>query len=191
MIVDIQLNPAVERWERIRDGVLVAESAGFETAFVFDHFAGNLLRGGSDMLECFTLLGAMAAASTTIGIGTLVVNIANRNPGVMAAAAASVQTISDGRLLLGLGAGAAPNTSWSAEHRALGLELAPTIATRHQRLADAIDLLDEMWADERPATFADFHLPRPAAEGLPRCQQRPARPDRGDAHRWLQRAPES
>jgi len=90
-----------------------------------------------------------------------VVNIANRNPGVMASSAASVQSISGGRLLLGLGAGAAPNTPWSAEHRAFGLELAPTIATRHQRLADAIDLLDEMWADDRPETFANFHLPRP------------------------------
>ncbi len=161
MIVDIQLNPAVEPWERIRDGVLVAEAAGFQTAFVFDHFAGNLLRGGSDMLECFSLLGAMAAATTTIGLGTLVVNIANRNPGVMASAAASVQTISGGRLLLGLGAGAAPNTPWSAEHRALGLPLAPTIATRHHRLVETIDVLDEMWSDARPDEFANFHRPRP------------------------------
>lgn len=160
MIIDIQLNPAVEPWERIRDGVVVAEAAGFATAFVFDHLAGNLLRGGADMLECFSLLGAMAAATTTIGLGTLVVNVANRNPGVMACAAASVQTISGGRLLLGLGAGPAPNTQWSAEHRALGLDLAPTIATRHQRLGDAIDLLDEMWATDRPDVFAHFHRPR-------------------------------
>ena len=161
MIIDIQLNPAVERWEQIRDGVLVAEAAGFDTAYVFDHFAGDVLRGGSDMLECFSLLGALAAATSTIGLGTLVVNIANRNPGVMAMAAASVQTISGGRLLLGLGAGAAPNTPWSAEHRALGLSLAPTIATRHQRLADALDLLDELWRDDRPEAFEHFHLPRP------------------------------
>jgi len=161
MIIDIQLNPAVEPWERIRDGVLVAEAAGFGTAHVFDHFAGDVLSGGEQMLECFSLLGAMAAATTTIGLGTLVVNVANRNPGVMAMAAASVQTISGGRLVLGLGAGAAPNTPWSAEHRALGIELAPTIAERHRRLAGALDLIDELWADERAPEHHGFHRPRP------------------------------
>ncbi len=161
MIIDIQLNPAVEPWERLRDGVLAAEAAGFETAYVFDHFAGSLLNGGEEMLECFTLLGALASATSTIKLGTLVVNIANRHPGVMAMSAASVQTISCGRLVLGLGAGAAPNTPWSAEHRALGLELAPTIAARHRRLADALELIDDLWADDRKPEFADFHRPRP------------------------------
>ena len=161
MIVDIQFNPSVEPWEAIRDGVLVAEQAGFQTAWVFDHFDGRLLRGGSSMLECFTLLGALASATTTIGLGSLVVNIANRNPGVMAMSAASVQSISGGRLLLGLGAGAAPNTQWSAEHRSLSLDLAPTIAARHQRLGDALDVLDQLWADDRPDSMHGFVLPRP------------------------------
>lgn len=159
MIIDIQLNPAVEPWERIRDGVQVAETAGFDTAYVFDHFAGNVLRGGEQMLECFALLGALASATTTIGLGTLVVNIANRHPGVMAMSAATVQTVSGNRLLLGLGAGAAPNTPWSAEHRALGIELAPTIAARHRRLADALDLIDDLWDDERKPEYVDFHRP--------------------------------
>jgi alkanesulfonate monooxygenase SsuD/methylene tetrahydromethanopterin reductase-like flavin-dependent oxidoreductase (luciferase family) len=161
MIIDIQLNPAVEPWERIREGVLVAEAAGFRTAYVFDHFAGDLLGGGEQMLECFSLLGAMASATTTIGLGALVVNVANRNPGAMAMAAASVQTISGGRLVLGLGAGAAPNTQWSAEHRTLGIELSPTIAARHRRLFDTLDLIDELWADDRAAAHQSFHRPRP------------------------------
>jgi alkanesulfonate monooxygenase SsuD/methylene tetrahydromethanopterin reductase-like flavin-dependent oxidoreductase (luciferase family) len=159
MIIDIQLNAAVEPWERLRDGVLTAEAAGFDTTYVFDHFAGSLLRGGERMLECFTLLGALAGVTSRIRLGTLVVNIANRNPGVMGLAAATLQTVSDGRLVLGLGAGAAPNTPWSAEHRALGIELAPTIAARHRRLADALDLIDELWAGERPPEYADFHRP--------------------------------
>ena len=159
MIIDIQLNPAVEPWERLRDGVQVAESAGFDTAYVFDHFAGDLLRGGERMLECFALLGALAGATSRIGLGTLVVNIANRNPGVMAMSAATVQTVSGGRLVLGLGAGAAPNTPWSAEHRALGLEVAPTIAARHRRLADALDLIDDLWAADRKPEYTHFHRP--------------------------------
>ncbi len=158
MIIDIQLNPATERWEALRDGALLAEDAGFGTVWVFDHFAGSLLRG-STMLECFTLLGAFAAATTRIGIGSLVVNIANRNPGVMAMAAASVQTISNGRLILGVGAGAAPNTPWSAEHRALGIELGPKLVDRHARLVTALDVMDDLWAIERAAHHETF--PRP------------------------------
>ena len=90
MIVDIQLNPAVEPWERIRDGVQVAEAAGFDTAYVFDHFAGDLLRGDERMLECFTLLGALAEATSTIELGSLVVNVWNRGVGTAVSAAASV-----------------------------------------------------------------------------------------------------
>lgn len=160
MIVDIQLNPAVEPWEALRDGALVAEEAGYGAIWVFDHFAGDLL-GGTTMLECFTLLGAYAAATTRIGLGSLVVNIANRNPGVMAMAAASVQQISRGRLLLGVGAGAAPNTRWSAEHRALGIELAPRLAERHRRFEDALDMLDALWAADRHPDHGTFPAPAP------------------------------
>jgi alkanesulfonate monooxygenase SsuD/methylene tetrahydromethanopterin reductase-like flavin-dependent oxidoreductase (luciferase family) len=160
MIVDIQLNPATEPWESIRDGVALAEDAGFTTAWVFDHFAGKLLRGHT-MLECFTLLGAMAASTTTIGIGSLVVNVANRNPGVMAMGAASVQAISNGRFVLGLGAGAAPSTPWSWEHRDLGIELAPTIALRHARLAHALDELDRLWHPAPDAEVTTFPVPVP------------------------------
>lgn len=160
MIIDIQLNPAVEPWEALRDGVAVAESAGFGTAWVFDHFDGAMLRGAT-MLECFTLLGAMAAATTRIGLGSLVVNVANRNPGVMAMGAASVQSISGGRLTLGLGAGAAPNTFWSTEHAQLGIPLAARLAERHARLGAALDELDRWWDAERPGEMATFPRPVP------------------------------
>lgn len=162
MIVDIQFSPAAEPWESLRDGVQLAEACGFDTAFVFDHFAGNLLNGHT-MLECFALLGAMAGSTSKIGIGTLVVNVANRNPGVMAMGAASVQTISGGRLVLGLGAGASPNTSWSAEHRELGLHIEPTMALRHARLGAALDEIDRLWHPGRADALASFPTvtPRP------------------------------
>ena len=162
MIIDIQLSPAVESWPELRDGVLLAEAAGFDTAWVFDHFAGDVLRG-TTMIECFTLLGALASATTRIGLGSLVINVANRNPGVMALSAASVQAVSCGRFTLGLGAGAAPNTAWSAEHGLLGLELEPTVAKRHQRLAHALDEIDRWWAVDRSPELAAF----PAASPRP------------------------
>jgi alkanesulfonate monooxygenase SsuD/methylene tetrahydromethanopterin reductase-like flavin-dependent oxidoreductase (luciferase family) len=160
MNVDIQFNPAVEPWESIRDGLLIAEDAGFGTAWVFDHFAGSVLRGDTT-LECFTLLGAMAAVTTRIGLGSLVVNIANRHPGVMAMSAASVQAMSGGRFILGLGAGAAPNTRWAMEHDLIGLPLGERMADRHARLGATLDELDRWWAHDRPAELATFPLPNP------------------------------
>jgi alkanesulfonate monooxygenase SsuD/methylene tetrahydromethanopterin reductase-like flavin-dependent oxidoreductase (luciferase family) len=142
--------------------VLLAEARGFDTTWVFDHFAGDVLQG-TTMIECFTLLGALAAATTRIRLGSLVVNIVNRNPGVMALSAASVQAVSGGRFTLGLGAGAAPDTAWSAEHRVLGLDIEPTVALRHQRLQRGLDEIDRLWATDRPAEFASF----PRAEPRP------------------------
>ncbi len=162
MIIDIQLNPAVEPWQRLLDGVLAAEQAGFGTVWVYDHFDGSMLRG-STMIECFTLLGAYAASTTRIGIGPMVVNVANRNPYVMAMSALSVQHISGGRLRLGIGAGAAPGTPWSAEHRLFGIELGATLHERHHRFEAALDVLDTLLAQERPAAFDSF----PRAEVRP------------------------
>ena len=162
MIVDIQLNPAVEPWPRLIEGVLAAEEAGFDTVWVYDHFDGSMLRGTS-MIECFTLLGAYAARTTRIGIGSMVVNVANRNPYVMAMSALSVQHISGGRLRLGVGAGAAPGTPWSAEHRIFGIELGATLLERHHRFEQALDVLDTLLASPRPAELASF----PRAEVRP------------------------
>ena len=90
------------------------------------------------MLECFTLLGALAEATTTIGLGTLVANVANRHPAVLAAAASTVQRISSGRLTLGLGAGTSPASKWSVEHLARGIPLHADIADRHAAVVEQI-----------------------------------------------------
>src|SRR5687767_8407706 len=160
MKIDIQLSPGADTWPELRDGVLAAEEAGFDTAWVFDHFAGDML-GGSTMLECFTLLGALAAATDRIGLGTLVANVNNRPAGVLAAAAASAQAISGGRLILGLGAGAAPGSRWSAEHRELGLDLGATMVERHRRLEAVLDEIDRLWAPDRDESLATFPRPDP------------------------------
>ena len=163
MIIDIQLSPAVEPWPALRQAVIDAEYAGFETAWVFDHFAGDVLRWHHDDRVLHAARARWRRRRRTIGLGSLVVNVANRNPGVMALAAASVQTLSGGRFTLGLGAGAAPNTAWSVEHGLLGLDLEPTVARRHQRLERALDELDRWWSLDRPAELAPFPLalPRP------------------------------
>jgi alkanesulfonate monooxygenase SsuD/methylene tetrahydromethanopterin reductase-like flavin-dependent oxidoreductase (luciferase family) len=166
VLIDVQLSPAAYEWSALRDLTLVAEAVGFDTAWVFDHLSGASLGGaspGSDgMLECFTLAGALAAATSTIRLGSLVTNVANRPLGVLATAAGSVQAISGGRFTLGLGAGAAPGSRWAAEHDALGIALAPTIAARHERVGEAFDLFDALWRPgEREARFDGMPNPSP------------------------------
>jgi alkanesulfonate monooxygenase SsuD/methylene tetrahydromethanopterin reductase-like flavin-dependent oxidoreductase (luciferase family) len=160
VIVDLQLNPAVTPWPELREAVLAAEDAGYSAVWVFDHLAGAVLHGDT-MLECFTLAGALAAATTTIGIGTMVVNNANRAAAVTATAAASVQAISGGRFLLGIGAGPSPSSRFSVEHRAVGIDLLPKLSQRHAALGDTLDLLDTLWAADRPEACATFPRPEP------------------------------
>lgn len=160
MQLDIQFNPSVEPWQQLRDGVLCAEEAGFGTAWVFDHYAGSML-GGTTMLECFTLLGAMAVATERIGLGSLVANTVNRNAGLLATSAASVQHLSSGRFILGVGAGTSPNSTWAAEHLDLGLPLGRTLAERHARFAAMLDELDRIWTPGAEGVAATYPRPDP------------------------------
>ena len=160
MLIDLQLSAATMPWPDLRDGVLAAEDAGFDTAWTFDHLSGAVL-GGDTMLECWTLTGALAARTERIGLGTLVANVANRPPGVLAAAAASAQLISGGRFRLGLGAGTSPASQWAAEQRALDMPVRSPMADRHGALVDALDLFDELWRADRHERFAGFARPEP------------------------------
>lgn len=141
MKIDIQFSPGANDWPVLRDAVLKAEADGYDTTWVFDHFDGAMIAGDRPMLECFTLLGALSEATSTIGLGTLVANVANRHPAVLAAATSSVQRISGGRLTLGLGAGTSPSSQWNSEHVARGIPLHADIADRHAAVIEQIRLI--------------------------------------------------
>ncbi|SOJ57353.1 F420-dependent glucose-6-phosphate dehydrogenase [Mycobacterium simulans] len=158
--VDILYSAAKYAWPDLRVKVSQAEAQGFGTAWVYDHLSGSVL-SSDRMLECFTLAGALAAATSTIGIGTLVVNAANRSAGVTAAAAASVQEISGGRFVFGVGAGAAPGTHWAQEHEVLGNPLHDSMRLRHDHLAAILDLCDILWDPHRADKWTGFPLPSP------------------------------
>jgi alkanesulfonate monooxygenase SsuD/methylene tetrahydromethanopterin reductase-like flavin-dependent oxidoreductase (luciferase family) len=158
MQIDVQFNPAAASWSLLRDAALAAEEAGFGAVWVLDHLAGASMRG-SGMLECFSCLGALATTTTTIGLGTLVANVWNREPGVLAVAAASICEIADRPLLLGLGAGASPSSTFAAEQHAIGATVAATLAERHSRVRVALELIDTMFDPDRPEQFATFPLP--------------------------------
>lgn len=138
MKIDIQISPGTNDWPVLRDAILRAEADGYDSTWVFDHFDGAMIQGDRPMLECFTLLGALAVATSTIRLGTLVANVANRHPAVLAAAASSAQRISGGRLTLGIGAGTSPNSKWSAEHVARGIPLHADIDDRHAAVVEQV-----------------------------------------------------
>jgi len=160
MIVDIQFNQGSAPWPRLVEGVLAAEEAGFATVWNLDHFSGAMF-GADTMLECFSVLSGWAAVTTRIGVGSLVANVVNRTSGMLAHAAASVQNISGGRLVLGVGAGSSPTSEFGAEQRALGIEMLPRMADRHARLIDTIGEVRRIWAAAGSADFAGFARPIP------------------------------
>lgn len=163
--LDVLYSAAKHPWLQLRDNVLRAEADGFQTAWVYDHLSGTVL-SGTRMLECFTLAGALAGVTSSIGIGTLVVNAANRPPGVTVAAAASLQEISGGRFVFGLGAGAAPGSHWSREHELLGMTLPGSMQLRHQHMIDVLDLCDVQWDPQRAPAWSGFPLPTPRPKVL-------------------------
>ena len=158
MIIDLQLNQGSGPWPLLRDAGIAAEEAGFNTLWNLDHFSGSVFDSDS-MMECFTSLTAWATTTSTIGLGTLVANVMNREPGLLANIVSSIQQISGNRLILGIGAGAAPNTMFSAEQDALGISLLPKMVDRHIRLAEVVDIMRSIWANDRDERFIGF--PRP------------------------------
>ena len=161
LVIDLQLNQGSAPWSVLRDAGNAAEEAGFNTLWNLDHFSGKVFESDS-MMECFTSLTAWASTTTTIGIGTLVTNVMNREPGLLANIVSSIQQISGNRFTLGIGAGAAPNTMFSAEQDALGISLLPKMADRHKRLVEVVDIMRSIWAEDRDEHFEGF--PRPAKQ---------------------------
>ena len=156
--IDLQVNQGQCSWAQLGEIAHIAETNSYATLWVADHLSGEVMNAPS-MPECFTLLGALAAITSTINIGPLVANVGNRHPGVLANAAATVQNISGGRLVLGLGAGASPTSTFAAEQLALGITLPVTMSERHAKLEHTLDVLDEIWSPTRDQKFATFEMP--------------------------------
>ena len=160
MRFDLQINPGTSLWPIARDAALAAESAGFKTLWIVDHLSGEVMHA-PDMPECFSLLGALAAVTNKIEIGSLVINVGNRHPGLLANSLATLQQISGGRLVIGLGAGASPSSPFAAERRAIGLLPPEKLADRHAVLVQALDVMREMWSQNRRDELATFPIADP------------------------------
>jgi F420-dependent oxidoreductase-like protein len=126
-----------------------AESAGFDSVFVMDHFYQLPMLGSPDqpMLEAYTALGALATATERVQLGTLVTGNTYRNPALLAKIITTLDVVSAGRAILGIG------TGWfELEHDQLGYEFG-TFTDRFNRLDEALEIILPMIKGERP-TFS-------------------------------------
>ncbi len=141
MLIDVQFLPSASGWPGLAAAAGLAEDLGYTRVWLFDHLAASSLNVEAAMLECCTTLGALAAVTSRIGLGTLVANVANRYPAVLALAVATAQHISGGRVVAGLGAGAAPGSRWATEHDAAGIALVADAAERHDAVVRQIEAI--------------------------------------------------
>jgi F420-dependent oxidoreductase-like protein len=142
-----------------------AEAAGFDAVFVMDHFYQLPMLGTPDqpMLEAYTALGALATATERVLLGTLVTGNTYRNPTLLAKIITTLDVVSQGRAVLGIG------TGWfELEHDQLGFEFG-TFTERFAKLEEALQILMPMIAGEH-VTFAGEYYRTDGAFAVPRIR---------------------
>lgn len=159
MLIDVLLDTFESDWNQVHDAAVAAERAGLAGVLLNDHLAGSV-ESASRVLECWTTLTAIAATVPRITVGSLVLNVANRDAGTLAVMAATLQEVSGGRLLLGLGAGARRDTPYAVEQIALGRPVLNS-ALRRQSVEDAVTRLHAVWSGAFGGA-AGFLRPQPA-----------------------------
>ena len=133
-------------WPRLLDDILEAEALGYDHVWLVDHLTPTDGPAERPCGEAWTLLAALAARTSRIELGVLVTNNLFRAPGLLLKEAATVDEISGGRVILGLGSG------WfEPEHRRFGFELPPA-GERVERLGEAAAIARALLDGERVTT---------------------------------------
>jgi len=163
--------PRERLFDRIVELAVAAEGAGFSLATVMDHF--YQIRGvgpeTEPMLEAYSTLAALSQRTSTIRLGTLVTGVTYRNPALLAKMVTTLDVLSGGRAMLGLGA------AWNDdEHAGYGFHF-PPIRERMDRLDEALAICSAMFREERPTFHGHYYqihealnVPRPVQAGGPR-----------------------
>jgi len=137
-------------WQEI-DGL------GYDTAWVFDHFLPIFSDPTGPCLEAWTALSALAMATKNVRLGAMVTGNTYRHPAVLAKMATTVDIISGGRLILGIGAG------WfEQEHQEYGIPF-HTTGGRLRRLEEALEIIKRLWTEERANFSGRYHELRNAS----------------------------
>lgn len=157
-------------FEKVSAIATTAESSGFDSIWVMDHFFQIPMVGRREepMFESYTLLGALAARTSKARLGTMVTGVTYRNPALLAKEVTAIDVLSRGRAVLGIGA------AWfEDEHAGLGFAF-PPLAERFERLDEALRICRKMFTEDAPS-FEGRHYtiheavnrPRPVQPGGP------------------------
>jgi F420-dependent oxidoreductase-like protein len=173
-----QIGPVVSRI------ATAADEAGLDSLWVMDHFFQIRLSGlppESPMPEAYATLAFLGGRTKRIKLGTLVTSVAYRHPGVLVKTVTSLDVLTGGRVIFGVGAGApwniapagpGPGTVFEAE--GLGIPF-PSLAERFERLEELLQIAHQMWrGDETPYRGVHYQLARPL--NSPNSVQRPHPP---------------
>jgi F420-dependent oxidoreductase-like protein len=158
-------------FDRVVEMAVAGEESGFSSLWVMDHLYQLPALGGEDspMLEAYTLLGALAARTRSVQLGTLVTGVTYRNPAILAKQVTTLDIVSSGRAILGIGA------AWhDIEHVAFGVDY-PSDKERLDRLEEAVQIARAMFTEDSPSFQGTYYrvesvknLPRPIRpEGIP------------------------
>jgi F420-dependent oxidoreductase-like protein len=160
-----------------------ADEAGFDSLWTMDHFFQIPITGQppeAPLLEAYAVLAFLAAQTRRIRIGTMVTCVAYRHPGVLVKAVTSIDVLSGGRVIFGVGAGAPFNelppgrAPRDFETYGLGIPF-PPLAERFERLEELVEIALRMWrGDETPYEGRHYQLLRPL--NSPNTLQRPHPP---------------
>jgi len=155
----------------LRDVAAAADEGGFASLWVMDHFFQIPPVGPAerDMLEGYSTLAFLAAATRRVRLGTLVTGVTYRHPGVLVKTVSTLDVLSGGRAMLGIGA------AWfEREHLGLGVPF-PPLGERFERLEEALRIAKQMWSGE-VARFDGRHYRLAETLCVPRPLQRPHPP---------------
>jgi F420-dependent oxidoreductase-like protein len=155
--------PDTDMFGRVVELASAGEDGGFASLWVMDHFYQLPALGGADqpMLEAYTLLGALAARTSRAELGALVTGVTYRNPALVAKSVTTLDVISGGRAVLGIGA------AWhDLEHDALGFDF-PAPRERLDRLEEAVQICRALFTEDAP-TFDGRYYQLRAARNVPR-----------------------
>lgn len=159
--------PGHDLWTTATDIARTAEDAGFDGIWVLDHVVqgGHAGTPAEPLPEAYTVLAALASLTSTVELGALVTPVTFRSAAVLAKMVTTLDVVSRGRAVLGLGAG------WNEpEHAAYGLGF-PSLGVRHDILEEVVQACRLMFTETSP-TFTGRHVQLSAATNLPR----PVRP---------------
>ena len=156
-------------WPELLERVRFAEEAGFDGAWIFDHFKPLYGDPTGPCMEAWTLLAALAASSEQIRLGALVTGVTYRHPSILAAEAVTVDHVSNGRLEIGMGA------AWfEQEHRELGVPF-PGVGERARRLEEGVEAMRLLMTQDH-ATYRGTYTRLDDAIYRPRPVQQPHPP---------------